>query len=116
LYAQGLSVRQLALRACVPLSAVQRICAGEGRQPSVWTLVQLADVLGVSLDYLVGRTDAPAPSPPPLSPQVVSCWRGAMCLAAKRQPAWLPRHSSAQRTRADRKFTWPLGATPPALR
>src|SRR5712691_10577313 len=55
---QGLSVRQLALRAGLPLSVVQKLIAGEGRQTSIWTLVQLADTLAVSLDYLVGRINS----------------------------------------------------------
>src|SRR4029450_11129371 len=55
---QGLSVRQLALRSGLPLSVVQKLIAGEGRQTSVWTLAQLADTLAVSLDYLVGRTNS----------------------------------------------------------
>ena len=55
---QGLSVRQLALRAGLPLSVVQKLIAGEGRQTSVWTLAQLADTLIVSLDYLAGRTNS----------------------------------------------------------
>jgi transcriptional regulator with XRE-family HTH domain len=55
---QGLSVRQLALRAGLPLSVVQKLIAGEGRQTSVWTLAQLADTLAVSLDYLAGRTNS----------------------------------------------------------
>jgi hypothetical protein len=55
---QGLSVRQLALHAGLPLSVVQKLIAGEGRQTSVWTLAQLADTLAVSLDYLAGRTNS----------------------------------------------------------
>ena len=55
---QGLSVRQLALRSGLPLSVVQKLIAGEGRQTSIWTLVQLADTLAISLDYLVGRTNS----------------------------------------------------------
>jgi hypothetical protein len=55
---QGLSVRQLAIRAGLPLSVVQKLIAGEGRQTSVWTLTQLADTLAVSLDYLTGRTNS----------------------------------------------------------
>src|SRR5712691_9615641 len=80
---QGLSVRQLALRAGLPLSVVQKLIAGEGRQTSVWTLAQLADTLTVSLDYLVGRTnsdkgrvpslrageDAPPPDEAPAPPK-----------------------------------------------
>jgi len=55
---QGLSVRQLAIRAGLPLSVVQKLIAGEGRQTSVWTLARLADTLAVSLDYLTGRTNS----------------------------------------------------------
>ena len=55
---QGLSVRQLAIRAGLPLSVVQKLIAGEGRQTSVWTLTQLTDTLAVSLDYLAGRTNS----------------------------------------------------------
>ena len=55
---QGLSVRQLAIRAGLPLSVVQKLIAGEGRQTSVWTLAQLADTLAVSLDYLTGRANS----------------------------------------------------------
>ena len=55
---QGLSVRQLAIRAGLPLSVVQKLIAGEGRQTSVWTLTRLADTLAVSLDYLTGRTNS----------------------------------------------------------
>jgi hypothetical protein len=62
---QGLSVRQLALRAGLPLSVVQKLIAGEGRQTSIWTLVQLADTLAVSLDYLVGRTRRDVDTEPP---------------------------------------------------
>lgn len=62
---QGLSVRQLALRAGLPLSVVQKLIAGEGRQTSIWTLVQLADTLTVSLDYLAGRTKSDVDTEPP---------------------------------------------------
>ncbi len=62
---QDLSVRQLALRAGLPLSVVQKLIAGEGRQTSIWTLVQLADTLAVSLDYLAGRTKSDVDTAPP---------------------------------------------------
>jgi len=32
---------------------VQRICKGEGKQPSVWTIAAIARALGVSMDDLV---------------------------------------------------------------
>ena len=64
---QGLSVRQLAIRAGLPLSVVQKLIAGDGRQTSVWTLAQLADTLAVSLDYLTGRTKSEKGSVPSLS-------------------------------------------------
>jgi ribosome-binding protein aMBF1 (putative translation factor) len=67
---QGLSVYELAKRAELPVSVVQKLCAGAGKQPSFWTLVALANVLGLSLDTLAGRdsTDTTTPtaaSPPP---------------------------------------------------
>ena len=58
----------LAKRAEVPLRTVQRIVAGEGKQPSVWTIAALARVLGVSVDDLIAgpaREDAPAPAKRP---------------------------------------------------
>ena len=64
---QGLSVYELAKRAQLPVSTVQKICAGAGKQPSFWTLVALAKVLGLSLDALAGLDapdDAPASTPP----------------------------------------------------
>jgi transcriptional regulator with XRE-family HTH domain len=65
---QGLSVYELAKRAQLPVSTVQKICAGAGKQPSFWTLVALANVLGLSLDALAGlkdAADAPHRPPPP---------------------------------------------------
>ena len=53
LHQQRLSVYMLAKRAEVPLRTVQRIVAGEGKQPSVWTIAAIARVLGVSIDELV---------------------------------------------------------------
>src|SRR2546422_7300317 len=44
---QGISVYELAKRAQLPVSTVQKICAGAGKQPSFWTLVALAQVLGL---------------------------------------------------------------------
>jgi len=52
---QGLSVYALAKRAQLPVSTVQKICAGAGKQPSFWTLVALANALGLSLDTLAGH-------------------------------------------------------------
>ena len=67
---QGLSVYELAKRAQLPVSTVQKICAGAGKQPSFWTLVALASVLELSLDTLAGRdsTDAPASGATPTTP------------------------------------------------
>jgi|SRR5215510_8704971 len=52
LHRQGMSVYMLAKRADVPLRTVQRIVAGEGKQPSVWTIAAIARVLSVSMDDL----------------------------------------------------------------
>ena len=64
---QGLSVYELAKRAQLPVSTVQKICDGAGKQPSFWTLVALSKVLGLSLDALAGldaSDDAPTSTPP----------------------------------------------------
>ena len=62
---QGLSVYELAKRAQLPVSTVQKICAGAGKQPSFWSLVALATALGLSLDTLSGLPDADAASHSP---------------------------------------------------
>lgn len=53
---KGLSQAQLADRADVARSAMNQFLSGE-RKPSADALVKLADVLVVSADYLLGRTD-----------------------------------------------------------
>lgn len=53
---RGLSVRQLALQSQLPLSTVQKLMGGESKQPSLWTMAQIAHTLDVSLDYLAGLT------------------------------------------------------------
>lgn len=63
LHKQQKSVYALAKQAGLPVHTVQRICKGEGKQPSVWTIAALARVLGVSIDDLVGMPEA-APSAP----------------------------------------------------
>src|SRR5437667_11299027 len=61
LHRQQKSVYALAKHAGLPVKTVQRICKGEGKQPSVWTIAAIARVLGVSMDDLVGLSEA-APS------------------------------------------------------
>ena len=77
LHRQQKSVYALAKHAGLPVKTVQRICKGEGKQPSVWTIAAMARVLGVSVDDLVKlpteaqaapsaatpREDAPSPQP-----------------------------------------------------
>ena|SRR5437870_409733 len=63
LHKQQKSVYALAKQAGVPVHTVQRICKGEGKQPSVWTIAALARVLGVSIDDLVGVPETPQPAP-----------------------------------------------------
>jgi transcriptional regulator with XRE-family HTH domain len=57
LHRRDLSPLQVARLADLPLSVIQRLLNSQSRQPSLWTLVRLADVLTVSVDYLAGRTD-----------------------------------------------------------
>lgn len=72
LHRQQKSVYALAKQAGLPVKTVQRICKGEGKQPSVWTIAAIARVLDVSIDELVGMLEATAkqvqeahPTPPP---------------------------------------------------
>ena len=44
-------------------SVYRRYESGERETPA-WVVVKLADFYGVSTDYLLGRTDIPAPYPP----------------------------------------------------
>src|SRR2546428_11207090 len=61
LHRQQKSVYALAKHAGLPVHTVQRICKGQGKQPSVWTIAAIARVLGVSMDELVGlQEDAQA--------------------------------------------------------
>ena len=66
LHRQHKSVYALAKHAGIPLRTAQRICQGEGKQPSVWTIAAIARVLGVSLDALAGLQEEAhnAPSAP----------------------------------------------------
>ena len=50
LHRQQKSVYALAKHTGLPVHTVQRICKGEGKQPSVWTIAAIARVLGVSMD------------------------------------------------------------------
>jgi len=52
----GLTPPQLAKASGVVLSIVQRIGHGQGKRVSAWSVVALADTLGVTTDYLLGRT------------------------------------------------------------
>lgn len=56
----GLQQKEVADRLGVNPSAVTRWETGEKR-PDLVNLVKLADLYNVSLDYLMGRTDNPAP-------------------------------------------------------
>jgi DNA-binding Xre family transcriptional regulator len=60
LHRQQKSVYALAKQAALPVKTVQRICKGEGKQPSVWTIAAIARVLDVSIDALVGMLEATA--------------------------------------------------------
>ena len=60
LHRQQKSVYALAKQAGLPVHTVQRICKGEGKQPSVWTIAAIARVLGVSMDELVGLHETQA--------------------------------------------------------
>lgn len=50
-----ISQDQLAKRANIPFSTLTKIEAGYTPNPSMETLIKIADAFGVSLDELVGR-------------------------------------------------------------
>ena len=53
---KGISQVQLALKLGVSQNTVSRYETGE-RQADYQTLIMLADILDVTVDYLIGRTD-----------------------------------------------------------
>ena len=53
---KGISQVQLALKLGVSQNTVSRYETGE-RQADFQTLIMLADILDVTVDYLIGRTD-----------------------------------------------------------
>lgn len=55
-HAYGVSILQLANDVGVSLRALQYYASG-AREPSMTTLIALADYFDVSIDYLVGRVD-----------------------------------------------------------
>ena len=86
LHRQQKSVYALAKQAGLPVKTVQRICKGEGKQPSVWTIAAIARVLDVSIDELVGMLEATAK-------QVAGRTRHGSC-APPEAPAATPSHAS----------------------
>ena len=50
-----ISQDQLAKKANIPFSTLAKIEAGYTPNPSMGTLIKIADAIGVSLDELVGR-------------------------------------------------------------
>ena len=55
---KGLSQKQLSIEIKISDRGIQRYEYGE-REPSMSTLIDLADYFDVSLDYLCGRSDNP---------------------------------------------------------
>jgi transcriptional regulator with XRE-family HTH domain len=58
--AQGLTRRQLEIRASIPHGIVSRLESEDQDYPSVPVAMRLAKVLGVSVDYLVGMYEPEA--------------------------------------------------------
>jgi len=50
---QGMTEHQLATKAKVPFHVVQKIVKGWSERPSCWTILALAEALGVTTDYLL---------------------------------------------------------------
>jgi len=58
---KGWSQKYIAENTGIPSSNISRYETGE-RKPDIDTLLAMADFLGCSVDYLLGRTDDPSPS------------------------------------------------------
>jgi len=58
---QDLTQEQLAARANIPAAVISHFETGVRSSASAENLVKLADALRTSVDYLLGRTDDPAP-------------------------------------------------------
>jgi len=56
----GMSQAELARRIKVSLNTMNKIEAGETPDPRASRIKAIADVLGVSADYLLGREDEPS--------------------------------------------------------
>lgn len=57
---RGLTQAELGSVAALPAAAVSHLETGR-QEPTLKTILRLADALGVSIDYLAGRTDDPKP-------------------------------------------------------
>ncbi len=63
---RGLTSAELAKRADVKTSFIYDIISGKSTNPSTVKLARVADILGISLTYLVGSTDRPAAESKPV--------------------------------------------------
>jgi transcriptional regulator with XRE-family HTH domain len=68
--ALGWTQEELARRCGLHQSAIARVEAGRSRNIETRTLIALADGLGVSVDYLVGRAELPEETEPAETEQV----------------------------------------------
>jgi transcriptional regulator with XRE-family HTH domain len=67
---QGMTQVALARTLGASINAINMLEMGATKAPHIERLVAIADILGVSLDYLAGRTEDPtAPQRPPPKPK-----------------------------------------------
>jgi transcriptional regulator with XRE-family HTH domain len=62
---QGMSQAALARTLGASINAINMLEVGSTRAPHIDRLIALADLFGVSLDYLVGVSDDPGPAKKP---------------------------------------------------
>jgi transcriptional regulator with XRE-family HTH domain len=60
---EGMSQVALARTLGASINAINMLEVGSTRAPHIDRLIAIADLFHVSIDYLVGRTDAPEPVP-----------------------------------------------------
>ena len=74
--ALGMIQRELARRLDMLPTQLSRLEKGEYRAINIAKMIQLADVLHTTTDYLLARSDDPGPVPNRIAPVEASCLRG----------------------------------------
>ena len=73
--ARGLKQVDLSRLTGLSTAQINHLVSGRTKDPKIKTFLLIADALGVSLDYLAGRTDVPAFKISADESEIVECYR-----------------------------------------